>query len=137
MQTKRRILGIFLAILFAIVASIPWIVIGYFGWVASLAGYLIGLGAYKGYTIGNTTFDKFGQLTVLVIILLAVPFAEMVNTFIAAMEYVNFTKALEVTPTLFFYYIGDYIPAILLGYLMAALGTYQFILPNKKVRIRL
>lgn len=125
-NTLRKIQGTILAILFGLVGSIPWIIIGYFGWIASLAGLLIGHLAYKGYVKGAGFFDKYGKAVIIAVIIFIVPFAEMVNIFIEALKYNYFIlDALIVTPLFFFEYIGDYLPNILIGYLMAALGTYR------------
>lgn len=127
---KKKLLSIVLAVLLALVASIPWIVLGYLGWIASLAGYLIGLAAYTGYTKVNTSFDKVGKVTVALIILVLIPFAEMVNLFIAGLQYVSFIDSLRLTPVIFFESINEYISTILVGYLMAGLGTYHFFLQS-------
>lgn len=125
---KKKLLGVILAILLGLVASIPWIILGYLGWIASLAGYLIGLAAYTGYTKVNTNFDKVGKVTVAVIILVLIPFAEMVNLFIAGLQYVSFIDSLRLTPVIFFESLNEYISTILIGYVMAGLGTYNFFL---------
>lgn len=125
---KKKLLGVILAILLGLVASIPWIILGYLGWIASLAGYLIGLAAYTGYTKVNTNFDKVGKVTVAVIILVLIPFAEMVNLFIAGLQYVSFIDSLRLTPVIFFESLNEYLSTILIGYVMAGLGTYNFFL---------
>lgn len=124
---KNRFTGVLLATLFGILGSIPWIIIGYFGWIASLGGYLIGLAAYKGYIMGNGIFDRFGKICIAIIILLVIPAAEMVNLFIAFLQQgIFFMDAAMYTPSIFLENITEFVPSILIGYVMAGLGTFQF-----------
>lgn len=128
----KKLIGVLLATLFALIGSIPWIIIGYFGWVASIGGYIIGWSAYKGYVKGNGSFDRFGKICIALIIILIVPVAEMINLFVSGLQYVSLSDAIIYTPVIFFESISDFVPSILIGYFMAALGTYQFFLPEKK-----
>lgn len=127
LTTLRRIQGTFLSIIFALIGALPWVIIGYFGWISSLAGFAIGWMAHRGYILGNKSFDRFGKIILALVILFVVPLAELVNVSIAFLvnEY-TFVESLAYAPMFFIEYIGDYLPNILIGYLLAALGTYRF-----------
>lgn len=125
--------GLVLAILFAAVASIPWIILGHLGWIASIAGYLIGLAGFKGYVRGNGDFDRFGKISLAAIIILTIPIAEMVNIFLFTVEAgYPAVQSLLATPLYFFDYLGEFLPSILIGYFMAFLGTYQFFFGDRR-----
>lgn len=122
----RRFQGAVLASLYGAIAAIPWIVLSYFGWLASIAGYLIGIAAFKGYEKGAGFFDRFGKVCILLVILAVVPAAEIIGIFIAALNGgYAFHEALIYAPLIFIEYIGDYVPNILVGYFMAGLGSFR------------
>ncbi len=134
---RNKLLGASLSFLFGLVAAIPWVILNYFGWIASIAAYLIGLASYKGYVKGNGSFDSFGKICIILIILFTVPGAILVSIFISALQYgFNFTESLAATFFVFFEYFVDYLPSILIGYFMAGLGTYEFFLPNRKQKAK-
>jgi len=129
---KNKFKGVLFSILFGLVGTIPWIIISHFGWVVSLAGYLIGLAAYTGYVKGNGSFDRVGKICLVIVILITIPFAELVNIFIAGLlEGLNFIQVALVLPYFIRWDIDHIAQNILLGYFMAALGTYRFFIPRR------
>lgn len=132
----RKFLGLALATLFGVLGTIPWIIIGYFGWIASIAGFAIGWAAFKGYEKGNGSIDKFGKISILILIIILVPFAEFINLVLAALAFeIPLLTALSTAPSLFIENIGEFLPGILIGYVMAALGTYSFFMPQRNEQI--
>jgi hypothetical protein len=128
-----RFNGIVLSVLYGVIGTLPWVIISYFGWIASLAGYVIGLAAYKGYVAGNGYFDRTGKITLGIFILLSIPLAEMfVGIVFATQQGYGIVDAIYIMPEVFFSNLGDFLPGILIGYLMAALGTYQFFIQDEK-----
>lgn len=127
----KRLRGVLLSIILGLAATIPWIIIGYFGWVASIAGWLIGLAAYKGYTQETGFFDRTGKICVALVIISAIPLSELILTLIEFLKLgYPLAESIILTPIYMVNFIGDYLPSILLGYLMAALGTYKFFKGN-------
>ena len=70
-------LGLITALIGAGIATIPWIIIGYFGFTASYAGYLIGLGAFKGYIFGEKKASKKAFYLIIAFILVYIPLAQI------------------------------------------------------------
>lgn len=127
----KRLRGVLLSIILGFAATIPWIIIGYFGWVASIAGWLIGLAAYKGYTQETGFLDRTGKICVALVIVSAIPLSEFILTLIEFLKFgYPLAESIILTPIYMANFIGDYLPSILLGYLMAALGTYKFFKTN-------
>ena len=125
-EKKNYIAGFFGALVGALVATIPWILVQHFtGFLASALGLLIGMGAYKGYKIFG---GKDGKATVWMIIfstVVAVAFTQIAMLGIVMVEnnipllYENFAKLLsykELTDAM----LGD----LAIGYLMAGIGIF-------------
>lgn len=135
---KNRFLGIVLAIVGALLGTIPWLIIGYYGWIASIAGFVIGFGAFKGYEIGYGKVDSFGKYLVVILILIIVPLAQYLNMIIVSIaEGVDYSYAMTYGPEFFISNFGSFLPDILIGYLLAGLGNYQFFTEGKKIRFKI
>jgi hypothetical protein len=83
-KSSNMVLGIFGAVLGAAIGGIAWIVIGEFGFIAGLAGYLMMLFAIIGYRKMSGFLDKKGQIISLVIALVMIFLA---NHSLYAIEY--------------------------------------------------
>lgn len=127
---EETLKGVVLGLLFGLVGAIPWILVGYFGIFASFLGFLISLAAYRGFTLGAGKMHMVGILTIIVSVLLAVPFSEMVLLFIEGLKYgIPFMDALTLTPKIFFDNLGDFFTSIVLGYVFAFLGSWRVLRP--------
>lgn len=117
-------MGLITALIGAGIATIPWIIIGYFGFTASYAGYLIGLGAYKGYLFGAKNASKKAFYLIIAIIIIYIPLAQI--TTIGLMFLKEGVSPLPSNFALFFEIegiMGELAINLGLGYLFAFLGT--------------
>lgn len=98
---KSKTKGILFALGAGFGASILWIVIGLIGFYAAIAGFLMGLAAYKAYVYGHGKFDKTGKILTLAIILISIPVSELIITLIQGVQLgIAFLDAVLYLPTL-------------------------------------
>lgn len=119
--------GILLAIVFGLIGSIPWVIVSGLGVFASYLGFVIAMAAYKGFVLGAGKMHSVGIVTIVIVVLLAIPFSEMVLLFTEGLKYTTLVSALRLTPIIFFENLGEFMPNILLGYLFAFLGSIRVI----------
>ena len=124
----EAIKGIILGVIFGLIAIIPWIIVSNLGFFVSILGYIIGLAVYKGFVLGAQKMHVLGNITIILVILLAIPFAEMIIILIQGIKYgLPFLYVLQNTPTVFFESLGDIGLNIVLGYVFAFLGSWRIL----------
>jgi hypothetical protein len=124
---NNKPLGLILAGVFGIIGAIPWIVIGYFGWYASIAGFIIGIAAAKGYEMGNGSMDIIGKIAIAILIILIVPIADITGgvAYLILNQGFGFVDAISIAIDYYLTDFASFLPALGVGYLMAFLGTYS------------
>lgn len=121
----------------AMVGSVLWIVLGAIGFVASIAGFLIALGAFTGYEKVKGKLTRKGIVLNVIAILIAFLFAQYAVIYIilrkdspdwSILVYIFATPMLFSNP--------EFLKAVLqdmgLGLLFVVLGTYRKISENYK-----
>lgn len=129
--------GFLASLIGGLIGSALWILIGSFGFFASIAGFAISYCAFKGYGLVKGKFSRAGIILNVIAIIIAFLFAQYAGIFIElAKEYENLTfqKFLLVTPDLFtdLEFLKALIPDMGLGLLFVFLGTYRTISQNYK-----
>jgi len=124
------------ALLGAVIGSAAWVLIGYVGFYASLAGYVIAMGAVKGYQTLKGPANRVAPWIIGFSVLFAVAQAEVVGFALQLVKYakeegmaLSLLEAMGYLPELLSdpEVLGDMLPNILLGLLFAALGSFRLI----------
>lgn len=132
----RMARGVAGALLGAVIGSAAWILIGYVGFYASLAGYVIAIGAVKGYQMLKGPANKAAPWVIGFSVLIAVAQAEAVGFALQLVKYakeegmaLSLFEAMGFLPELLSdpEVIGEMLPNVLLGLLFAALGSWRLI----------
>lgn len=125
---SELLMGVTLGAVFGLIAIIPWVIVSNLGFFVSFLGYIIGLAVYKGFVLGAKKMHVLGNITIILVILLAIPFAEMIIILIQGIKYgFPFLFVLQNTPIVFFDSLGDIGLNIVLGYVFAFLGSWRII----------
>lgn len=82
-KRPKYVSAFFLSLIGAIIGTIGWILLGLIGFYASFAGYLIGLGAIKGYKLTKSKITKKSVILISIAIVIAVLFAEYIGIYIS------------------------------------------------------
>ncbi len=131
-QPNNYLLGYLGSLVGALAGSIIWIVIGLFGFYASIAGYAIAYASFWGYNFLKGKNSKVGVFMNIANIVLALFFAEYVGFFIQFMKEfpeLDLVSFFSLTPVL----LGDtefllpILPNLGLGLLFAGLGSFRII----------
>jgi hypothetical protein len=135
-------IGLIGALIGATIGSFVWILIGYMGFYASIAGYAIAYASFYGYSLVKGLNSKIGVAINIFSIIFALFLAEYIGITLQILkEYpdVSITQYIYATPTLFSNqeFLSSIIPNLALGLLFAGLGSYKIIcsmLENAKNR---
>lgn len=123
--------GALCCIIGALVGSGLWILIGYFNFYASIAGYFIAYCAFLGYNFGKGKATKIGAVINIFAIIFALLFAEYIGLFISIRQKfaIDFLSFVKLSPTFFLNpeFIRPLIAKLVLGFLFAGLGSYKII----------
>lgn len=119
------------SIIGALVGSVVWILIGYFDFYASIAGYAVAYCAFYGYNLGKGKATKIGAIINIIAIVFATLFAEYVGLFLDVKKTVNidflsfakFSLPYFADPS----FIKSLLPSLGFGFLFAGLGSYRII----------
>ena len=130
--------GFLFSLIGALAGSVLWIIIGSFGFFASIAGLAISYCAFKGYEIAKGKFTRKGIVINIITIFIAFVFAQYAVLFIEFMkeyENLNLLDFILITPVLFtdLEFVKALLPDIGLGILFVFLGTYRTIINNYKI----
>jgi len=109
--------------------TIPWILVSTFtGFFVGYLGYLIGLGALYGFVFGAQKVHKLAVPVVVVVIITAVPIAELTGIAIAFLQnsYIPY-PLLVIETALFSDYSGSFYISLIFGYIIAVAGTWSLI----------
>ncbi len=82
---KNYLQGFAGAVAGGIIASIPWIILSYFGWFAAILGFAIGKASLKGYTMLGCKLGKATRWIILGVTAFCIEFSEIVTHTIAVM----------------------------------------------------
>jgi len=121
----------------ALIGSAIWILIGAFGFFASIAGLAISYCAFKGYEIAQGKFTRKGIILNVIAIVIAFVFAQYAGLFLDFFkEYptMKISDFLYITPIFLrdLEFMKALLPNIGLGILFIFLGTYRMIINNYK-----
>ena len=86
-ESSNLLLGLIGAVIGAIPGCILWIVIGYIGFVAGIAGYAIMFGAMFCYEKLGKTLDKKGIIICIIVTLISILFANVLGYAIEIYKY--------------------------------------------------
>ncbi len=136
-KANNYVKGFFASLIGALIGSALWIIIGAFGFFASIAGLAISYCAFKGYGIAKGKLSRKGIILNVIAIIIGFLFAQYAVLFIEFMkefENMNLLGFIQFTPIIFtdFEFIKSLLPDIGLGILFAFLGTYRTIINNYK-----
>ncbi|UTY29743.1 hypothetical protein [Treponema putidum] len=130
-EPNNYLTGALCCIIGALAGSVAWILIGYFGFYASIAGYFIAYSAFYGYNFGKGKATKTGVIINIFAIVFALLFAEYIGLFLAVKKEVSldFLSFVKLSPVFFFdsAFIKSILPSLGLGFLFAGLGSYRII----------
>ncbi len=130
-EPNNYLKGALCSIIGALVGSGLWILIGYFNFYASIAGYFIAYCAFYGYNFGKGKATKIGAVINIFAIVFALLFAEYIGLFIDAKKEIglDFLSFIRLSPLLFsdISFIKSILPSLGLGFLFAGLGSYRVI----------
>ncbi|UTC98653.1 hypothetical protein E4N83_10470 [Treponema denticola] len=130
-EPNNYLTGALCCIIGALVGSLAWILIGYFGFYASIAGYFIAYSAFYGYNFGKGKATKTGAIINIFAIVFALLFAEYIGLFLAVQKEVSldFVSFVKFSPVFFAdpVFIKSILPSLGLGFLFAGLGSYRII----------
>ena len=131
-EPNNYLTGFLGCILGALVGSLLWILIGYFNFYASIAGYFIAYCAFYGYNFGKGKATKVAAVINILAIVFAMLFAEYIGLFIGVRKEfgIDFISFLKLFPTLFsnLEFVKSLIPSLGFGFLFAGLGSYRIIM---------
>jgi hypothetical protein len=121
----------------ALIGSILWIVIGYFGFYASIAGFIIAIGAYYGYSQSIKRVSSFGIAILIISVSIAVIFSQYILIIINSIKYINIQKLkVPIDKILFFSFKSLFEPSSLLnitiGLAFAFIGSFRFVFSKRK-----
>ena len=123
--------GALCCIIGALVGSLLWILIGYFNFYASIAGYFIAYCAFYGYNLGKGKATKIGAIINIFAIIFAMLFAEYIGLFIGVRKNfdIDFLSFVKFFPKLFSdsSFIKSLLPSLGFGFLFAGLGSYNIV----------
>lgn len=130
-EPNNYLTGTLCCIIGALLGSAAWILIGYFGFYASIAGYFIAYSAFYGYNFGKGKATKVGAIINIFAIIFALLFAEYIGLFLAVKKEagLDFLSFIKFSPVFFFdpEFIKSILPSLGLGFLFAGLGSYRII----------
>lgn len=131
-EPNNYLKGTLCCIIGALLGSFLWILIGYFNFYASVAGYFIAYCAFSGYNFGKGKATKIAAVINIIAIVFALLFAEYIGLFIGVrkefdIDFISFTKLF---PTLFsnISFVKSLLPSLGFGFLFAGLGSYKIIM---------
>ena len=129
--SNNYLTGALCCIIGALVGSGLWILIGYFNFYASIAGYFIAYCAFSGYNFGKGKATKIGAVINIFAIIFALLFAEYIGLFIGIRKEfeIDFLSFVKLSPTFFSNptFIKSLIPSLGFGFLFAGLGSYKIV----------
>jgi len=116
----------------ALVGSLGWIILGYFNFYASIAGYAIAFTAFWGYSYMKGLNTNTGVAINIVSIVIAILFAEYMGIFLQFFKEVpdlTLILFMRATPNLLrdSQFMGSILPSLGLGFVFAGLGSYRLI----------
>ena len=130
-EPNHYLRGTFCCIIGALVGSLLWILIGYFGFYASIAGYFIAYCAFYGYNFAKGKATKIGAIINICAIVFALLLAEYIGLFLLAKKELNldFLSFIKLSPIIFHdpAVIKSLLPSLGFGFLFAGLGSYKVI----------
>lgn len=117
--------GIIGAILGAMVGTIPWIIVAYFGYLAAILGFLIGQASLKGYKLLGGVVSKATKWIILASIIIGLVFAQFVELLlIMAQNDIPLTAPMFSALLLFPGMLGAIGKDMLMSLFMAGLGIW-------------
>lgn len=128
--------GFLFALIGALIGSVAWIVLGVIGFYASIAGYAISVGAFKGYSKAKGKLTGVGIAINIVAIAIGFLFAEYVGLYIEFCRNVDIVdKSLDVFHRVMYILIMDsssgflksVLLDVLLGLIFIVLGCHRII----------
>ena len=121
-QNNNYILGIIGALLGALIASIPWVLVYVYGnMILSLLAIIIALGAVKGYKLLKGKLDKKTPIIIIVISLLAVTLSTLV--IIPALLLIKDGFELSISNMNLLYDSSEFMSALLKDYVISLIFT--------------
>lgn len=122
------------AVLGALLGSVVWLLVSYFGFVASFAGFAIAYMAYYGYRLFKGKVGKGMPVILILAVLLAIFAAntiEIAYGLVTSEIGLTLGEALAIAPRAFFdnelFYVGEVWKNIALGLVFGILGSYGII----------
>ena len=127
-DTIEFIKGSVAAFIFGLIGTIPWILLSLVGFIASIFGFVIALAALKGFILGAGKLHKSALVVVVLVVLFAVPFAEIFLWFTSGLsEGFSVIDTLTLLPVVIADNIGPTLLNIGLGYVFAFIGAWKVI----------
>ncbi len=120
--------GSIAAFIFGLIGTIPWILLSLVGFIASIFGFVIALAALKGFILGAGKLHKSAIIVVVLVVLVAVPFAEIFLWFTSGLS-AGYTviDTLTLLPVVIAENIGTTMLNVGIGYVFAFLGAWKVI----------
>lgn len=122
------------AMLGALLGSVVWLLVSYFGFVASFAGFAIAYMAYFGYRLFRGKIGKIMPAILIIAVLIAIFAAntiEIAYGLVTSEIGLTAGEALAIAPRAFFdnelFYVGEVWKDIALGLVFGILGSYGII----------
>lgn len=121
---RNYFLGTIGALLGGLVGAIPWFIVSYFGFFASIFGYLIGIASLKGYKILGGKYGFKTRWIILVCVLFSVVFAEFMS-YLILLGVEGYDFSLLNLFDIILYNLFNFLFNIGVGILFAFLGIYR------------
>lgn len=140
-KKERVLLGLIGAVIGTVPGIIVWVIIGQLGFVASISGALIALGAFYGYELLGKGTSIIGVILSGITILAAVFAAICLNYIVDIMKYyqTSLTDSIELLKIMVRSlddFRPEFIKATALGYLFALIGSARIISRKFSARAR-
>lgn len=132
-KESNMLTGIIGAIIGSLVGLILWIIIYRLGYIAGIAGFVITIGAFKGYKKLGRSLNKSGTIVTVIIIIIMVWLSNRLACTISAYEalkdyytftecFTNLSKILEASNL-----TSNYYTDLAVGYILTILCSYKTI----------